>query len=63
MIDKTEDRYKFPKILDTIEADKFADKVGYPVLVHPSYVLSVVITKFISGASEIDVDAINKFRQ
>ncbi|CAH1770649.1 15649_t:CDS:2, partial [Entrophospora sp. SA101] len=23
----------------------------------------VVITKFISGASEIDVDAINKFRQ
>lgn len=53
-IDKAEDRSKFSAILDelgikqpewsrleTIEkAKKFADKVGYPVLVRPSYVLS-----------------------
>lgn len=99
-IDKAEDRFKFSQILDQIgvdqpewkelssaeEAEKFADKVGYPVLVRPSYVLSgaamnvchtrealhenlseatsvsplhpVVITKFISPAAEIDVDAV-----
>ncbi|CAB4392272.1 unnamed protein product [Rhizophagus irregularis] len=99
-IDKAEDRFKFSQILDQIgvdqpewkelssaeEAEKFADKVGYPVLVRPSYVLSgaamnvchtrealhenlseatlvsplhpVVITKFISPAAEIDLDAV-----
>ena len=99
-IDKAEDRHKFSQILDSIgvdqpawkeltsvsEAYKFADSVGYPVLVRPSYVLSgaamsvitsedelkdklesasavspdhpVVITKFIEGAQEIDVDAV-----
>jgi carbamoyl-phosphate synthase large subunit len=99
-IDKAEDRHKFSQILDSIgvdqpawkelssvsEAEKFADEVGYPVLVRPSYVLSgaamsvirsqdelkdklisasavspdhpVVITKFIEGAEEIDVDAV-----
>ncbi|KAI9741118.1 MAG: carbamoyl-phosphate synthase (glutamine-hydrolyzing) cpa2 [Cirrosporium novae-zelandiae] len=99
-IDKAEDRHKFSEILDSIgvdqpaweelhtveEASQFADKVGYPVLVRPSYVLSgaamsvigskdeleekllsassvspdhpVVITKFIEGAQEIDVDAV-----
>ncbi|KAH0563339.1 argininosuccinate lyase [Trichoglossum hirsutum] len=99
-IDKAEDRHKFSKILDDIgvdqpaweeltsfsEAEKFADEVGYPVLVRPSYVLSgaamsvihskgklkenllsasevspdhpVVITKFIEGAMELDVDAV-----
>ncbi|QKX54017.1 uncharacterized protein TRUGW13939_01099 [Talaromyces rugulosus] len=99
-IDKAEDRHKFSQILDSIgvdqpawkeltsvaEAEKFADTVGYPVLVRPSYVLSgaamsvihsqdelkeklvnasavspdhpVVITKFIEGAQEIDVDAV-----
>lgn len=99
-IDKAEDRHKFSQILDSIgvdqpawkelssvaEAEKFADDVGYPVLVRPSYVLSgaamsvirskdelmeklvsasavspdhpVVITKFIEGAEEIDVDAV-----
>ncbi|CAI2167507.1 17538_t:CDS:2 [Funneliformis geosporum] len=99
-IDKAEDRFKFSQILDQIgvdqpewkelssaeEAEKFADKVGYPVLVRPSYVLSgaamnvcytreflhknlveatnvsplhpVVITKFISPAAEIDIDAV-----
>ncbi|KAJ9195456.1 hypothetical protein DTO166G4_6243 [Paecilomyces variotii] len=99
-IDKAEDRHKFSQILDSIgvdqpawkeltsvaEAEKFAEAVGYPVLVRPSYVLSgaamsviysagelkekllnasavspdhpVVITKFIEGAQEIDVDAV-----
>lgn len=99
-IDKAEDRHKFSQILDDIgvdqpawkelrsvkEAEEFADAVGYPVLVRPSYVLSgaamtvirtkedlaqkltaasevspdhpVVITKFIDGAEEIDVDAV-----
>jgi carbamoyl-phosphate synthase large subunit len=99
-IDKAEDRHKFSQILDSIgvdqpawkeltsvaEAETFADAVGYPVLVRPSYVLSgaamnviysvdelkekllnaaavspdhpVVITKFIEGAEEIDVDAV-----
>jgi carbamoyl-phosphate synthase large subunit len=99
-IDKAEDRHKFSQILDSIgvdqpawkeltsvaEAERFAETVGYPVLVRPSYVLSgaamsviyshdelkdkllnasavspdhpVVITKFIEGAQEIDVDAV-----
>ncbi|KAG6273608.1 argininosuccinate lyase [Claviceps purpurea] len=99
-IDKAEDRQKFSEILDSIgvdqpawkeltsvqDAEKFAETVGYPVLVRPSYVLSgaamtvirsqedlkekleaasnvspdhpVVITKFIEGAEEIDVDAV-----
>lgn len=54
MIDTAENRYKFSRMLDRIgvdqpawkeltsieEADSFCDKVGYPVLVRPSYVLS-----------------------
>ncbi|KAG0170031.1 carbamoyl-phosphate synthase (glutamine-hydrolyzing) cpa2 [Apophysomyces sp. BC1015] len=100
MIDAAEDRFQFSKMLDKIgvdqpawkeltsvdEAYSFAENVGYPVLVRPSYVLSgaamnvaytpealkqnltmaadvsplhpVVITKFIQGAQEIDVDAV-----
>ncbi|CAK7223221.1 carbamoyl-phosphate synthase (glutamine-hydrolyzing) cpa2 [Sporothrix eucalyptigena] len=99
-IDKAEDRQKFSNILDDLgvdqpawkelssveEAAKFAEDVGYPVLVRPSYVLSgaamtvirsredlkekleaaanvspdhpVVISKFIEGAQEIDVDGV-----
>ncbi|KAI0872317.1 hypothetical protein GGS24DRAFT_468224 [Hypoxylon argillaceum] len=99
-IDKAEDRAKFSEILDGIglsqppwaeltnlsDAKAFADRVGYPVLVRPSYVLSgaamsvirsenelsekleaastvstdhpVVISKFIEGAAELDVDAV-----
>ncbi|KAL2258446.1 hypothetical protein VTK26DRAFT_8237 [Humicola hyalothermophila] len=99
-IDKAEDRQKFSEILDSIgvdqpawkeltsveAAEKFAEEVGYPVLVRPSYVLSgaamtvihskedlkdkleaasnvspdhpVVISKFIEGAQEIDVDGV-----
>lgn len=54
MIDSAENRYKFSRMLDQIgvdqpawkeltsmdEAESFAEKVGYPVLVRPSYVLS-----------------------
>lgn len=99
-IDKAENRHKFSTILDSInvdqpewseltsmeEANKFASKVGFPVLIRPSYVLSgaamsvvndvdelreklslasdispdhpVVMSKFIEGAQEIDVDAV-----
>ncbi|MBI4067449.1 carbamoyl-phosphate synthase (glutamine-hydrolyzing) large subunit [Candidatus Gottesmanbacteria bacterium] len=53
-IDNAEDREKFSKLLDTLhipqpdwdrlstqkEAVQFADKIGYPVLIRPSYVLS-----------------------
>ena len=99
-IDNAENRYKFSKILDRLnidqpewreftdieEANKFAEKVEYPVLIRPSYVLSgaamnvvrssdqlhaflqeatevnkehpVVISKFITGARELEVDAV-----
>ncbi|KKY27002.1 putative bifunctional pyrimidine biosynthesis protein [Phaeomoniella chlamydospora] len=54
MIDMAENRYKFSRMLDRIgvdqpewkeltsigEAAEFCDRVGYPVLVRPSYVLS-----------------------
>ena len=101
-IDRAEDRHKFSKLLDSLEVDQpewkeltsineaegFADKVGYPVLIRPSYVLSgaamsialsknelqkylkkasevskerpVVISKFITGAKEIEIDAVAK---
>jgi carbamoyl-phosphate synthase large subunit len=99
-IDTAEDRHKFSKLLDELgvdqpawkeltsieEAEKFANGVGYPVLIRPSYVLSgaamstalsreelvlylkkasdvsrehpVVISKFITGAKEIEIDAV-----
>ncbi|KAF8806531.1 carbamoyl-phosphate synthase [Phlegmacium glaucopus] len=99
-IDTAEDRHKFSSVLDRIGVDQpewteatsleaakaFANKVTYPVLIRPSYVLSgaamnvvyeesaleynlsaaasvsplhpVVITKFIDGAQEIDIDAV-----
>lgn len=99
-IDTAEDRHKFSSVLDSIGVDQpewveatsleaakeFANKVTYPVLIRPSYVLSgaamnvvyeeaaleynlsaaasvsplhpVVITKFIDGAQEIDIDAV-----
>jgi len=101
-IDRAEDRHKFSKLLDKLgidqpewkeltsleDADIFATRVGYPVLVRPSYVLSgaamsialsrkelrkylgkaseickehpVVISKFITGAKEIEIDAVAK---
>jgi len=99
-IDRAEDRHKFSELLDKLgidqpvwkeltsirEAEGFADNVGYPVLIRPSYVLSgaamsialsknelkeylkkaskvskehpVVISKFIKGAKEIEIDAV-----
>ncbi|HSP88416.1 MAG TPA: carbamoyl-phosphate synthase (glutamine-hydrolyzing) large subunit [Ignavibacteriaceae bacterium] len=99
-IDNAESRHKFSKILDRIGVDQpewkeltsleeakiFANKVKYPVLIRPSYVLSgaamsivlsedeleeylrkatelnrehpVVISKFITDAKEIEVDAV-----
>ena len=101
-IDHAEDRHKFSQLLDELDidqprwkeltsiekAEEFANKVGYPVLVRPSYVLSgaamsialskkelrkylkkaseigkdhpVVISKFITGAKEIEIDAVAK---
>ena len=100
MIDTAENRYKFSRMLDRLgvdqpqwkeltsitEAKEFCNKVKYPVLVRPSYVLSgaamntvysehdlanylnqasdvskdhpVVITKYIEGAKEIEMDAV-----
>ena len=100
MIDGAEDRNKHSAMLDALGIDQpawsaltnlasateFCAKVGYPVLVRPSYVLSgaamnvvrseaelknfldmavevsqdqpVVISKFIEGSEEIDVDAV-----
>lgn len=99
-IDRAESRDKFSALLDSLNVDqpewkaftriqdayRFADKVGYPVLVRPSYVLSgaamrvahnheeleeflgkavrvnteapVVISKFLVGAREIEMDAV-----
>jgi carbamoyl-phosphate synthase large subunit len=100
-IDRAEDRSKFSALLDqlgipqpqwsklttTADAKKFAEKIGYPVLIRPSYVLSgsamrvayteeeleeylklatkvsrehpVVISKFILGAKEVEVDGVS----
>ncbi|MEM3478612.1 MAG: carbamoyl-phosphate synthase (glutamine-hydrolyzing) large subunit [Candidatus Bathyarchaeia archaeon] len=100
-IDAAEDRSKFSALLDKLgisqpkwsklttieEAEKFAEEIGYPVLVRPSYVLSgyamrvaysskelreylelaakvspehpVVISKFIEGAKEVEVDGVS----
>jgi carbamoyl-phosphate synthase large subunit len=99
-IDTAEDRSRFATLLESLQipqpawkafttlpdAEAFADEVGYPVLVRPSYVLSgqamrviwghadlarfleeatrlspehpVVISKFVEGADEVELDAI-----
>jgi carbamoyl-phosphate synthase large subunit len=99
-IDNAESRHKFSQILDSLEVDQpewmeitslseakdFSNKVKYPVLIRPSYVLSgaamsivltedeleeylikatelnrehpVVISKFITDAREIEIDAV-----
>ncbi len=101
-IDTAENRHKFSMLLDGLGVDQpewkelsklddvkcFARKVGYPILVRPSYVLSgaamnvvfeesslekylsaaadvspehpVVITKFLTHAKEIEIDAVAK---
>ncbi len=79
-IDNAEDRHKFSKLLDDIgvdqpewseltsmeEARSFAEKVGYPVLIRPSYVLSgaamsvasndAELEKYLGKASDISAD-------
>jgi carbamoyl-phosphate synthase (ammonia) len=102
MIDNAEDRDKFSAMLDDIGVDQpewsalttiqdafeFCDKVSYPVLIRPSYVLSgaamkvarnreelelflgdaaavskdhpVVISKFLDGCAEIEMDGVGK---
>ena len=99
-IDNAESRHKFSNILDKLDIDQpewtevttlqaareFAERVSYPVLIRPSYVLSgaamsivltddeletylkkateldmehpVVLSKFITDAREIEVDAV-----
>ena len=100
-IDTAEDRARFAQLLERLkipqpawkafttveEASAFAEEVGYPVIVRPSYVLSgqamgvvqgrhdlarflteatrlspehpVVVTKFVEGADEIELDAVS----
>jgi carbamoyl-phosphate synthase (ammonia) len=102
MIDNAEDRDKFSALMDEIGVDQpdwdtmtslddaraFSDRVGYPVLIRPSYVLSgaamkvardpvqleeflanaaavskdypVVISKFIDGCYEVEMDGVGK---
>ncbi len=87
-IDNAEDRYKFSKMLDRLGIDQprwkeltsldsaksFAHKVGYPVLIRPSYVLSgaamsvaendISLTGYLSRAAEINSEfpvVISKF--
>ncbi|MBN2325033.1 MAG: carbamoyl-phosphate synthase (glutamine-hydrolyzing) large subunit [Spirochaetes bacterium] len=66
-IDNVEDRHKFSKLLDDLEIDqpewnelvsmdeavRFANTVGYPVLVRPSYVLSGAAMSVASNDSEL----------
>jgi carbamoyl-phosphate synthase large subunit len=67
-IDRAEDRHKFSLLLDRIgvpqpeweevtssrAARRFASKVGYPVLVRPSYVLSGAAMRIASDAGAMD---------
>jgi carbamoyl-phosphate synthase/aspartate carbamoyltransferase len=89
-IDTAEDRNKFSALLDSIGvdqpewcqapdwqgADQFAQRVGYPVLVRPSYVLSgaamrvawnsVELREFLVNAAEVSTDypvVVSKFIQ
>jgi len=104
-IDTAEDRARFSRLLERLKipqpawrafttvdaASAFADEVGYPVLVRPSYVLSgqamrvihgrhdlarflaeaatlspehpVVLTKFVEGADEVELDAVSDGRK
>ncbi|KAF7328960.1 Bifunctional pyrimidine biosynthesis protein [Mycena venus] len=67
MIDTAENRYKFSRLLDEIgvdqplwkeltsfeEAEAFCGKVGYPVLVRPSYVLSGAAMNVVSTGDDL----------
>ena len=67
-VDRAEDREKFGKLLDSLnirqpawkkftqvrEAKEFADRVGYPILVRPSYVLSGAAMKVVWGEEQLE---------
>ncbi len=67
-VDRAEDRAKFGQMLDTLgikqpawrkftslaEAEEFADTVGFPVLVRPSYVLSGAAMKVVWGEQQLE---------
>ncbi len=67
-IDMAENRHKFSELLDKLHIDqpewreltniedilKFADEVGYPLLVRPSYVLSGSSMNIVSNESELE---------
>ena len=67
MIDMAENRYKFSRLLDEIDIDQplwkelsrfdaaaeFCEKVGYPVLVRPSYVLSGAAMNVVSTSDDL----------
>jgi carbamoyl-phosphate synthase large subunit len=66
-IDNAEDREKFSSLLDNLgidqprwarlstihEIDKFVDKVGYPILIRPSYVLSGAAMNVVSNPDQL----------
>ncbi|KAF1798270.1 hypothetical protein FB192DRAFT_1170387 [Mucor lusitanicus] len=68
MIDNAENRYKFSRMCDNIgvdqplwkeltsyeEAEVFCAKVGYPVLVRPSYVLSGAAMNVVSSKDDLE---------
>lgn len=68
-IDRAEDRHKFSTLLDTIGVDQppwseagslssavaFADKISYPVLLRPSYVLSGAAMGVATNAKECEL--------
>ncbi|SCZ87539.1 BZ3500_MvSof-1268-A1-R1_Chr2-2g05005 [Microbotryum saponariae] len=68
MIDMAENRYKFSRMLDKIGVDQplwkelstidaaheFCDKVGYPVLVRPSYVLSGAAMNVVYSSDDLN---------
>ena len=67
-VDRAEDRVKFGQMLDSLgikqpawrkftslaEAKEFADTVGFPVLVRPSYVLSGAAMKVVWGEQQLE---------
>jgi len=66
-IDRAEDRHKFSQMLDDLKIDQpewrelvtideiygFADQVGYPLLVRPSYVLAGAAMNIVSNSEEL----------
>ena len=66
-IDRAEDRHKFSQMLDDLKIDQplwrelvsiseihdFADQVGYPLLVRPSYVLAGAAMNVVSNSDEL----------